>query len=38
VFPILMPWAEGSRRAYREVGEFVSEHLAPVDPGPAAGE
>ncbi len=27
VFPILMPWAEGSRRAYREVGEFVASHL-----------
>ena len=27
VFPILMPWAEASRRAYREVGEFVSSHL-----------
>ena len=26
-FPILMPWAEGSRRAYREVGEFVRSHL-----------
>jgi acetyl esterase/lipase len=30
VFPILMPWAEGSRRAYREVGEFVAEHLPPT--------
>jgi len=27
VFPILMPWAEGSRRAYRAVGEFVHAHL-----------
>ncbi|MGD0313402.1 MAG: alpha/beta hydrolase [Acidimicrobiales bacterium] len=27
VFPILMPWAEGSRRTYREVGEFVRAHL-----------
>ena len=27
VFPILMPWAEGSRRAYRAVGEFVRAHL-----------
>ncbi len=44
VFPILMPWAEGSRRAYREVGEFVRSHLpdgefagspfAGVDPSP----
>ncbi len=30
VFPILMPWAEGSRRAYREVGEFVAAHLPPT--------
>jgi len=27
VFPILMPWAEGSRRAYRAVGQFVRDHL-----------
>jgi acetyl esterase/lipase len=27
VFPILMPWAEGSRRVYRAVGEFVGAHL-----------
>jgi len=27
VFPILMPWAEGSRRAFRAVGEFVRSHL-----------
>jgi acetyl esterase/lipase len=27
VFPILMPWADGSRRAYRAVGEFVGAHL-----------
>jgi monoterpene epsilon-lactone hydrolase len=27
VFPILMPWAEGSRRAYREVGDFVRTRL-----------
>jgi acetyl esterase/lipase len=25
VFPILMPWADASREAYREVGEFVRE-------------
>lgn len=31
VFPILMPWAEGSRRAYRAVGTFVRDRL------PAAG-
>jgi monoterpene epsilon-lactone hydrolase len=27
VFPILMPWADGSRRAFRAVGEFVRFHL-----------
>ena len=27
VFPILMPWAEGSRRAFHAVGEFVRDHL-----------
>ncbi len=31
VFPILMPWAEGSRRAYRAVGEFVQAHLPGQD-------
>ena len=31
VFPILMPWAEGSRRAYRAVGEFVRGR--PARPG-----
>ena len=31
VFPILMPWAEGSRRAYRAIGEFVRGRLP--DPG-----
>jgi monoterpene epsilon-lactone hydrolase len=36
VFPILMPWAEGSRRAYRAVGEFVTDHVAP--PGPTDPE
>ena len=35
VFPILMPWADGSRRAYREVGQFVTEHLPPDDPADA---
>ena len=40
VFPILMPWAEGSRRAYRAVGEFVRTHLPeaatePASTGPA---
>jgi len=30
VFPILMPWAEGSRRAFRAVGEFVRAHLPPL--------
>jgi acetyl esterase/lipase len=32
VFPILMPWADGSRRAYRAVGAFVRDHL------PAGGD
>ena len=27
VFPILMPWAEASRRVYRAVGEFVTARL-----------
>jgi monoterpene epsilon-lactone hydrolase len=27
VFPILMPWADSSRRVYRAVGEFVGAHL-----------
>jgi len=27
VFPILMPWAEASRRAFRAVGAFVRDHL-----------
>jgi monoterpene epsilon-lactone hydrolase len=31
VFPILMPWAEASRRAYRSVGAFVDRLLPPVD-------
>lgn len=30
VFPILMPWADISRRVYREVGAFVRSHLPPV--------
>jgi epsilon-lactone hydrolase len=34
VFPILMPWAEASRRAYRTVGSFVDQHLPE---GEAAG-
>jgi len=28
VFPILMPWADASRRVYRAVGAFVRERLA----------
>ncbi len=27
VFPILMPWADASRRTYRAVAEFVQRHL-----------
>jgi acetyl esterase/lipase len=33
VYPILMPWAEGSRRVYRAVGEFVRAHLPDAEPG-----
>lgn len=31
VFPMLMPWADASRRVYRGVGEFVGGLLADVD-------
>jgi hypothetical protein len=31
VFPILMPWAEASRRAYRSAGEFVDRQLPEGD-------
>ena len=27
VFPILMPWADASRRAYRSVATFIDSHL-----------
>jgi hypothetical protein len=30
VFPILMPWADASRRVYRAVGDFVRKHLPPA--------
>jgi epsilon-lactone hydrolase len=35
VFPILMPWAEGSRRVYRAVGDFADAHLpeSPISGG-----
>ncbi len=36
VFPILMPWAEGSRRTYDSVGTFVSAHLPDQDGGGGA--
>ncbi len=32
VFPILMPWADASRRAYHALAEFVDRHLP--DPAP----
>jgi monoterpene epsilon-lactone hydrolase len=32
VFPILMPWADTSRRTYRQVGEFVHAHLPAEEP------
>ena len=34
VFPILMPWAEASRRVYRAVGEFVDRRPDDRAPGP----
>ncbi len=37
VFPILMPWADGSRRAYRAVGEFVRGLLCDGPDGAAGG-
>ena len=38
VFPILMPWADASRRVYRAVGEFVRKLLHPrVQAGSTAG-
>jgi acetyl esterase/lipase len=30
VFPMLMPWADASRRVYHAVGEFVRDRLPPV--------
>ncbi len=36
VFPILMPWADASRRVYRAVGEFVTSHLE--EEGPAGAD
>ena len=42
VFPILMPWADASRRAYRAVGAFVDRHLPAdhraADDTPATGD
>jgi hypothetical protein len=31
VFPILMPWAEASRRVFRAVASFVAERLAAAE-------
>jgi acetyl esterase/lipase len=31
VFPMLMPWADASRRVYRAVGEFVRDLLPPAE-------
>ena len=36
VYPILMPWAEGSRRTFQAVGEFVRTHLPEAAPEPAS--
>ena len=33
VFPILMPWADASRRTYRAVGQFVAAHLPDAGAG-----
>ncbi len=38
VFPILMPWADSSRRTYHQAGEFVSAHLPGEAPAVAAGD
>jgi acetyl esterase/lipase len=38
VFPILMPWAEGSRRAFHAVGEFVRAHLPSGEGEEPAGQ
>lgn len=32
VFPILMPWADASRRVYREVARFVEDRLSDAPP------
>ena len=36
VFPILMPWADSSRKTYRAVGAFVAAHLPGADAVPDA--
>lgn len=36
VFPILMPWADASRRVYRAVADFVDERLGEAPPLHAA--
>ena len=36
VFPIVMPWADASRRTYRAVGRFVADRLVARDPANAA--
>ena len=38
VFPILMPWAEASRRVYRAVREVVSAELSKSTPSPLASD
>jgi acetyl esterase/lipase len=38
VFPILMPWADSSRRTFRQVGEFVRAHLPAEAPVGAVGD
>jgi hypothetical protein len=36
VFPILMPWAEASRRVFRAVAGFVADRLSAADAGAPA--
>jgi monoterpene epsilon-lactone hydrolase len=38
VFPILMPWAEASRRVYRAVRDLVRKELSEIAPGAAASD
>jgi acetyl esterase/lipase len=37
VFPILMPWADASRRAYQTLSDFADRHLPDAPPARAEG-